>query len=261
MFPWQVWWLGSAFCTATVEPHCQLYLVQSCSLALVGLEDVGRGRDLTPCHAGGDLTLPSLQEAVFSIFVVRKLKDWTQSHMPAGQMSAHLAVSLTLFVYCLTLNHIFLHWLCVCVCECGVHTYQSECLWRTEDSLGESVLFFHHMGPWVELRPPGSKPLSLGHILLSLKPSSSVWVFRYWPSGLYVILCRKESWSPHRGYFLVFRNCNRGLVSTHSQRGRWRSSHVDAWCVSDTCLRTGFLCLVCRVLTVTRSEQSSWCSC
>lgn len=124
------------------------------------------------CPAGGDLTLPSSQETVFSIFVVRKLKDGAQSRMAAGQMSAHLAASLALFVYCLTLNRIFLHWLCVC--ECGIHTYQSERLWRTEDSLGESALSFHHVGPGVELRPPGSKPLSLGHIFLSLKPSSSV---------------------------------------------------------------------------------------
>lgn len=101
------------------------------------------------------------------------------------------------------------------------------------------------------------KPLSLGRILLSLKPGSSLWVFRYRPSGLYVILSRKESWSPHRGYFLVFLNWNRGLAWTHSQRGRWRSSHVDAWCM----LRTGFLCLVCRVLTVTWNKQSSCCSC
>lgn len=47
----------------------------------------------------------------------------------------------------------FLHWLCMC--ECGVHTHQSEHVWRSEDSARESLLFYH-VGPWIELGPSGS---------------------------------------------------------------------------------------------------------
>lgn len=167
-----------------------------------------------------------------------------------------------------------------CVCECGEHTGRSECLWRAEGSLGESVFPFRwDLGPnsghrglfgvsWWDIVGESvgfcKSPLQAS-VPWSYPPLSKAWfftwVFQHWPSGPCVILSMKESWSPHRGYFLVFGNWNRELAWTHSQRGCWHSSHVDAWCVRDTCLKTGFLCLVCRVLTVTCSKQSRWCSC
>lgn len=145
--PWRVW-VSVLHCCCRLSPSAPL-ACEICPFCLaLGSEDEGvwgwgGGWREGHCPAGGDLVAPILAGDSFEY-----LCCW-------GINNKHLQLSSTPTPFCLipVFKPHFLHWLCMC--ECGVHTHQSEHVWRSEDSARESLLFYH-VGPWIELGPSGS---------------------------------------------------------------------------------------------------------